>query len=195
MLQRRHPALLAKKAPILNSPFVKAPLVKAPRARASLAGASLAAASIAALLAAPSLVPASRAAGTADCTPLRAVGGGTSVSKEIQLNGPLTFPFGRTNFNTDFTVTSPYSSYRIHFVSTSKKEGPYPIQAYLKFSDGSNLQVVNETLVAQPGQAKDYGPFSPPAGKLVTQVNVKVGSSYNANATGMGYTISVSGCP
>jgi hypothetical protein len=37
---------------------------------------------------------------------------------------------------------------------------------FLKFSDGSNLQV-----------------------------NVKVGSSYNANATGFGYTISVSGCP
>jgi hypothetical protein len=34
-----------------------------------------------------------------------------------------------------------------------------------------------------------------PPGKLVTQVNVKVGSSYNANATGFGYTISVSGCP
>lgn len=152
-------------------------------------------AAAAALLSVLTLVPASQAAEGADCTLLRAVGGGTSVSKEIQLNGPLIFPFGRTNFNTDFTVTAPYSSYRIHFVSTSTKEGPYPIQVYLKFSDGSNLQVVNETLVAQPGEAKDFGPFSPPPGKLVNQVNVKVGSGYNANATGMGYTISVSGCP
>jgi hypothetical protein len=129
------------------------------------------------------------------CTPLRAIGGGTSVSKTIQLNGPLTFPFGRTNFNTDFTVSQKYGSYRINFRSTSTERGPYPIEAYLKFSDGSNLQVVNETLDAAPGQSRTYGPFSPPPEKLVTQVNVKVGSSYNANATGRSYTISVDGCP
>jgi hypothetical protein len=130
----------------------------------------------------------------ADCTFLQAVGGGTSVSKSIQLNGPLVFPFGRTNFNTDFTVSQPHGSYRVNFKSTSTREGPYPIQAYLKFSDGTNLQVVNETLVAQPGQSKQFGPFYPPAGKQVSQVNVKVGSGYNANATGFSYTISVQGC-
>jgi hypothetical protein len=135
------------------------------------------------------------AAAAAECTLLKAVGGGTSVSKEIQLNGPLTFPFGRTNFNTDFTVTAPYRDYTLHFASTSSQAGPYPIQMFLKFSDGSNLQVVNETLNAEPAQKKTYGPFVAPPGKLVTQVNVKVGSSYNANATGFGYTISVSGCP
>lgn len=135
------------------------------------------------------------AAPAAECNLLKAVGGGTSVSKEIQLNGPLTFPFGRTNFNTDFTVTAPYRDYTLLFASTSSKAGPYPIQMFLKFSDGSNLQLVNETLSAEPGQKKTYGPFVAPPGKLVTQVNVKVGSSYNANATGFGYTISVSGCP
>lgn len=128
------------------------------------------------------------------CVYLPAVGGGTSVSKSIQLDGPLVFPFGRTNFNTDFTVTEPFRSYKVNFRSTSSKAGPYPIQAYLKFSDGSNLQVVNETLNAQPGQFRQFGPFQPPAGKLVTQVNVKVGSGYNANATGFSYTISVFGC-
>ncbi|MEO1004012.1 MAG: hypothetical protein AAFX65_12995 [Cyanobacteria bacterium J06638_7] len=130
----------------------------------------------------------------ASCTPLEAIGGGTEVSKTIQLDGPLVFPFGRTNFNTDFAVTGAYKAYRINFASTSDKPGPYPIQAFLKFSDGTSLQVVNETLNATPGQTKEFGPFSPPAEKLVTQVNVKVGSGLNANATGFSYTISVKGC-
>ncbi|MCT0218406.1 hypothetical protein KQ304_05215 [Synechococcus sp. CS-1329] len=133
-------------------------------------------------------------AAAASCTPLQAVGGGTSVSKSIQLNGPLVFPFGRTNFNTDFTVNQAFTSYRVNFKSTSTRQGPFPIQAYLKFSDGTDLQVVNETLEALPGQFRQFGPFAPPAGKLVSQVNVKVGSGYNANATGFSYTISVSGC-
>jgi hypothetical protein len=130
----------------------------------------------------------------AECSALTAVGGGTSVSKTIQLNGPLVFPFGRTNFNTDFTVSQNYSSYRVNFQSNSSRPGPYPLQAYLKFSDGTNLQVLNQTLNAQPGESRQFGPFYPPAGKLVTQVNVKVGSGYNANATGFTYTISVLGC-
>ncbi len=142
-------------------------------------------------LLAPGLTPAARAV---SCSYLSAVGGGTSVSKSIQLDGPLVFPFGRTNFNTDFTVARPYTSYKVNFRSTSSQAGPYPIQAFLKFSDGSNLQVVNETLNAQPGQFRQFGPFMAPAGKLVTQVNVKVGSGYNANATGFSYTISVFGC-
>ncbi|MCP9849369.1 hypothetical protein [Cyanobium sp. Morenito 9A2] len=130
----------------------------------------------------------------ADCQALKAVGGGTSVSKTIQLDGPLVFPFGRTNFNTDFSVNRTNSSYKIHFRSTSKKPGPYPIVAFLKFSDGSNLQVLNQTLNAAPGQAKLFGPFYPPPGKLVTQVNLKVGSGLNANATGFSYVIAVDGC-
>lgn len=130
----------------------------------------------------------------AECTPLTAVGGGTSVSKTIQLNGPLVFPFGRTNFNTDFTVSQNYGSYRVNFQSTSSRTGPYPIQAYLKFSDGTNLQVVNQTLTPAPGESRQFGPFYPPPGKLVTQVNVKVGTGYNANATGFSYTISALGC-
>lgn len=128
------------------------------------------------------------------CERLKAVGGGTSVSKTIQLDGPLVFPFGRTNFNTDFTVNRNFSSYRLNFRSTSSKAGPYPVVAYLKFSDGTNLQVVNETIDATPGMARSFGPFYPPHGKLVTQVNVKVGSGLNANATGFSYVISVDGC-
>jgi hypothetical protein len=135
------------------------------------------------------------AASARACDALRAVGGGTVVNKSIQLNGPLTFPFGRTNFNTDFAVGRPYGSYRIHFRSTSTEAGPYPIEAYLKFSDGSNLRLFSETLQASPGQARSYGPFRPPPGKLVTQVNVKVGSSYNAHATGRSYRLTVDGCP
>ncbi len=128
------------------------------------------------------------------CTPLQAIGGGTVVSKTIQLDGPLVFPFGRTNFNTDFSVDTQYRNYLLKFESTSKKPGPYPILAFFKFSDETNLQIVNETLDASPGQAKEYGLFTPPAEKLVTQVNVKVGSGLNANATGFSYKISVMGC-
>jgi hypothetical protein len=128
------------------------------------------------------------------CERLYAVGGGTSVSKTIQLDGPLVFPFGRTNFNTDFTVNRHFNSFRLNFRSTSSQAGPYPVVAFLKFSDGTNLQVVNETIDATPGMARSFGPFYPPHGKLVTQVNVKVGSGLNANATGFSYVISVDGC-
>ncbi len=129
-----------------------------------------------------------------NCGLLDAVGGGTSISKTIQLDGPLVFPFGRTNFNTDFIVSRPYRSYLVNFRSTSSKPGPYPIQAYLKFSDGTNLQVVNQTLDAKSGQFRQFGPFASLGGKLVSQVNVKVGSGYNANATGFSYVVSVYGC-
>ena len=146
------------------------------------------------------------------CEELNAVGGQASVSKAIQFNNPLTVVFGRTNFNTDFTVTNVYQSYWVNFRS-DEIHGPepdqdaeqeqsvmgmekdlFPVVSYLKFSDRTNLQVFGNKLLLDPGEYRRLGPFYPPQGKLVTEVNVKVGSSSQLQASGLRYTISVDGC-
>lgn len=129
------------------------------------------------------------------CDALMAIGGSApTVTKAIQLNSPLTFPFGRTNFNTDFIVTDVYRSYWVNLTNESEKEGLFPTQSYLKFSDRSNLQLLSDDITVKPGESKRFGPFYPPKGKLVTQVNVKVGSSFRVRSTGLKYTISVDAC-
>lgn len=148
---------------------------------------------------------------TGACEELSAVGGDTSVSKAIQLNNPLTVVFGRTNFNTDFTVTDVYQAYWVNFQSDEPygaepdpdgdQEGVmevekdlFPVVSYLKFSDRTNLQIFGDKLLLDPGEYRRLGPFYPPPGKLVTEVNVKVGSSSRLQASGLRYTISVDGC-
>ena len=152
------------------------------------------------------------------CEELKAVGGDTSVSKAIQLNNPLTLVFGRTNFNTDFTVTNVYQTYWVNFQSDEPYEPQeadgdlnqedtmavdgivevekdlFPVVSYLKFSDRTNLQVFGDKLLLDPGEYRRLGPFYPPRGKLVTEVNVKVGSNSRPGATGLRYTIAVDGC-
>ena len=145
------------------------------------------------------------------------MGGETSVSKMIQLNNPLTVVFGRTNFNTDFTVTNVYQSYWVNFQSDEPYEPQpdsdvdqggvmdmegvmevekdlFPVVSYLKFSDRTNLRIFGDKLLLDPGEYRRLGPFYPPRGKLVTEVNVKVGSSSRLQASGLRYTISVDGC-
>ena len=149
------------------------------------------------------------------CEALNAVGGETSVSKAIQLNNPLTVVFGRTNFNTDFTVVDVYKSYWVNFQSDETNEAEpepeleaeaeqeavmgiekdlFPMVSYLKFSDRTNLQIFGDKLLLEPGEYRRLGPFYPPQGKLVTEVNVKVGSGSRPGASGLRYTISVDGC-
>lgn len=129
------------------------------------------------------------------CDALMAIGGSTpTVTKAIQLNGPLTFPFGRTNFNTDFIVTDTFRSYWVNLTNESDKEGLFPIQSYLKFSDRSNLRLLNDDITLEVGESRRFGPFYSPMGKLVTEVNVKVGSSFRVRSTGLKYTISVDAC-
>ncbi len=145
------------------------------------------------------------------CEPLDAVGGDRQVSKMIQLNNPLVMLFGRTNFNTDFTVTDLYRVYWLNIQSDQKPSpsptGPggeevvedlekdlFPVVSYLKFSDRSNLRVFKEDLFLDPGELRRLGPFYPPQGKLVTEVNMKVGSSARPNSSGLHYTISAEGC-
>ena len=126
------------------------------------------------------------------CEFLSPVGGdGVSpiVTKTISMGNPL----GRPNWNTDFYVTKPYNSYKLFFTADSSVKATYPVQAYLKFSDGSNLRVFNSNVAPTPGTG---GGISVPAvpGKQVSQVNVKVGSTDNMAATGFTYRISVQGC-
>ena len=70
----------------------------------------------------------------------------------------------------------------------------YPIEAFLKFSDGSNLKVVDEQLQPPLGTGRMFGPFSQVQGKSISQVNFKVGANKDPKATGFSYRISVQGC-
>lgn len=114
-----------------------------------------------------------------------------AVSKTI---GPATIlPFTRANWNTDFVVTQPYQSYKLFFTATSSDPATYPVQAFLKFSDGSNLQVVNETLSPKLGTGQNWVVPSTP-GKLVSQVSFRIGDLSDPAATGFRYRIAVQGC-
>ncbi len=113
------------------------------------------------------------------------------VTKTISPGNPL--PFSRPNWNTDFFVTQPYSSYKLFFTANSSVSATYPIQAYLKFADGSNLQVVNESYAPQTGTGRQWDVQAVP-GKTVSQVNFKIGATADQAATGFTYRISVQGC-
>ena len=65
---------------------------------------------------------------------------------------------------------------------------------FLRFTDGSNLQVVNDTLTLEPQQSRRLGPFPAVPGKRTSLVNVRVGSSAMPAATGFSYRVSVEGC-
>ena len=135
----------------------------------------------------------------AGCTFLMPIGGNGDgpktyiVKKRVQRNKAL---IGRTNWNTDFVVNQPFTSYKLFFTadSTDSNPGSYPIEAFLKFSDGSNLRVVNEFMKPPTGTGAQFGPFQTPQGKAVSQVNFKVGAGNDPGATGFSYRISVQGC-
>jgi hypothetical protein len=101
---------------------------------------------------------------------------------------------GRTNWNTDFAVDRSYRSYRVNFQSVSTDRGTFPLAVFLRFTDGSNLQVVNDTLTLEPQQERRLGPFLAVPGKRTSLVNVRVGSSAMPGATGFSYRVSVEGC-
>jgi hypothetical protein len=130
----------------------------------------------------------------ASCQFLSPVGGNgvtPIITKTISPGNPL--PFSRPNWNTDFFVTQPYSYFKYFFTSNSSESATYPIQGYLKFTDGSNLQVINESYAPQVGTGRQWTVQSVP-GKTVSQVNFKVGTTNNQAATGFTYRISVQGC-
>ena len=128
------------------------------------------------------------------CTFLQPVGGdGVTpiVSKSVG-RGKL---LGKTNWNTDFFVTQPYTSYKFYFTANSSDpKAQYPVEGFMKFSDGSNLQVINTSMSPPMGTGKLFGPFMAVPGKQATQMNFKVGASSNPDALGFSYRISVQGC-
>ena len=127
------------------------------------------------------------------CTFLQPIGGNGAtpvVSKSVG-RGKL---IGKTNWNTDFIVDQPYSSYKFFFTANSSVSATYPIQGYLKFTDGSNLRVIDESFAPQVGTGRMWGPFPAIPGKTVSQLNFKIGASADQAATGFTYRISAMGC-
>ena len=128
------------------------------------------------------------------CTFLQPIGGdGNSsiVSKSVG-RGKL---IGKTNWNTDFFVTKPYSSYKFFFTANSSDaNAQYPVEGYMKFSDGSNLLLFNALMNPPMGTGKMFGPFPAVPGKQTSQINFKVGASNDPAALGFSYRISVQGC-
>ena len=132
----------------------------------------------------------------ADCSFLPPVGGEDPiVKKKVERpKGLLGKAVGRTNWNTDFVVDQPYRNFKLFFTADSSDPNSYPIQAFLKFSDGSNLKVADEQLQPPVGTGRMFGPFQQVTGKSVSQVNSRIGSNKDLQATGFNYRISVQGC-
>ena len=132
----------------------------------------------------------------AACSFLPPVGGGDPiVKKKVERpKGLIGKAVGRTNWNTDFVVDQPYRSFKLFFTADSSDPSSYPIQAFLKFSDGSNLKVADEQLQPPMGTGRMFGPFQQVAGKSISQVNFRIGANKDPQATGFSYRISVQGC-
>jgi hypothetical protein len=128
------------------------------------------------------------------CTFLQPVGGNSSspiVSKSVG-RGKL---IGKTNWNTDFFITQPYTSFKFFFTANSSDaQAQYPVEGNMKFSDGSSLQMFNTLMNPPMGTGKMFGPFASVPGKQATQMNFKVGASNDPAALGFSYRISVQGC-
>ena len=130
-------------------------------------------------------------------TPIGDKGDSPIINKSV--GAPKVTPFGmalgRTNWNTDFAVNQPFSSYKFFFTANSSDpNAKYPIQAYMKFTDGTSLQVVNEVMNPPMGTGRMFGPFQAVPGKQASQMNFKVGASADPGAVGFSYRISVQGC-
>jgi hypothetical protein len=128
----------------------------------------------------------------AGCRFLMPLGGGGNpvVSKRI---GPDRL-VGRTNWNTDFVVDRDFRSYRFFFTSASSDRASFPVSGFMVFTDGSSLQVINETPTFEPGTGRMFGPFQAVPGKRTRLMNFRVGSSSSPAALGFSYRISVQGC-
>jgi hypothetical protein len=115
-------------------------------------------------------------ANAGDLPPLRPAG---AAPQTCQLLAPVGGD-GVTNIITR-TVSpgNPFSSTKLFFKAISSVSATHPVQAYLKFSDGSNLRVDDGRAVS---------------GRLTNQANVMVGATSNMAATGFTYRISVQGC-
>ncbi|QNI70833.1 hypothetical protein CyaNS01_01701 [Cyanobium sp. NS01] len=128
------------------------------------------------------------------CSFLQPIGGDGQtpvVSKTVSRAKLL----GRTNWNTDFIVDRPYQKYKFFFTANSSDaNAEYPVEGYMKFTDGTSLQVINASMTPPVGTGKEFGPFDAVPGKQASQMNFKVGASNDPGALGFSYRISVQGC-
>ena len=60
---------------------------------------------------------------------------------------------------TDFAVDRNDASYRVNLWSASTEQAVVPISAFLRFTDNSDLRVVNENRTLQLQQRHVFGPF------------------------------------
>ena len=134
------------------------------------------------------------------CTFLMPIGGDGASPVVVKKVGPpkvspVGMVLGKTNWNTDFIVDRPYSNYKFFFTASSSDPGAqYPVEGFMKFSDGTSLQVIRESMSPPVGTGRMFGPFPAVAGKQATQMNFKVGTSKDPSASGFSYRISVQGC-
>ncbi len=120
---------------------------------------SAAASSLATLILLHLATPAQAAPVCTFLTPIGASSTSPVVAKSV---GPPGKAIGRTNWTTDFIVDQPYGSYK--FFSTanfSDANAQYPVEGSMKFTDGSNPQVINQTMNPPIGTGRMFGP-SPP---------------------------------
>jgi hypothetical protein len=143
------------------------------------------------LLTATSLSPASAAEKCVFLQPIGGDGASPVVAKSV---GPDKL-LGKSNWNTDFLVDRPFQSYKFFFTANSSDtKAKYPVEGFMKFSDGSSLQVIKETMNPPIGTGRMFGPFQAIPGKQATQMNFKVGASSDPGSLGFSYRISVQGC-
>jgi len=143
------------------------------------------------LLTATSLSPASAAEKCVFLQPIGGDGASPVVAKSV---GPDKL-LGKSNWNTDFLVDRPFQSYKFFFTANSSDtKAKYPVEGFMKFSDGSSLQVIKETMNPPIGTGRMFGPFQAVPGKQAKQMNFKVGASSDPGSLGFSYRISVQGC-
>jgi len=126
------------------------------------------------------------------CSFLLPVGGSGDpvVSKRV---GPGRL-LGRTNWNTDFIVDRPFSSYRFFFTATSTDPATYPVRGYMIFTDRTSLRLFDVTISPPEGTGRMFGPFPTIPGRRTSLMNFHIGSSSQPGALGFSYRISVQGC-
>lgn len=131
-----------------------------------------------------------------NCMFLKPIGGdGTNpvVAKSVGAGKLL----GKPNWNTDFLVDQdhPFKSFKFFFTANSSDtKAKYPVEGFMKFSDGSSLKVINETMNPPIGTGRMFGPFQAVPGKQAKEMNFKVGASSDPGALGFSYRVSVQGC-
>ncbi|MGL6133669.1 MAG: hypothetical protein ACRC1L_05725 [Prochlorococcaceae cyanobacterium] len=107
---------------------------------------------------------------------------------------PLGMLLGQTNWNTDFAVERDFRNYRVNLQSASTEQGVFPLAVFLRFTDNSNLRLVDENVTLDPEQRRTFGPFPAVPGRRTNQVNVRLGAITMPGSTGFSYRVSVEGC-